>query len=53
MPLPLCPMASGVCVHHLEGTFGMTIRGMDVVCSYAWTAPTWVCTDPNTPGCIF
>jgi hypothetical protein len=51
--LPTCAPGSEVCTHHLAGQFGMTLRGMDVVCSYALTAMTWVyCADPSTPGCI-
>jgi hypothetical protein len=53
IPLEVCSDAAGVCAHHLEGRFGLTLRGMDVLCSYAMTAPTWVpCVDPHTPGCI-
>jgi IgGFc binding protein len=53
VPLEVCPGAAGVCAHHLEGRFGLTLRGMDVLSSYAMTAPTWVpCVDPHTPGCI-
>jgi hypothetical protein len=51
--LPMCPMANGVCVHHLVGEFGMTMRGMDVVASYALTAPTWSCSyGPDSPNCV-
>jgi hypothetical protein len=50
--LPACPTADEVCSHHLQGNFGVTVRGMDVVCSYAWTAPTWLCMDVNVPGCV-
>jgi hypothetical protein len=53
IPLEDCPPEEAVCTHHLEGQFGFTMRGMDVLCSYALTAPTWVpCTDPETPGCL-
>jgi hypothetical protein len=53
VPLPPCAPASDVCTHHLAGQFGMTLRGMDVVCSYALTAMTWVyCADQTTPGCV-
>jgi hypothetical protein len=44
LPLAPCPSASGVCTHHLEGKFGLSLRGMDVLASYALTAPTWPCT---------
>jgi hypothetical protein len=51
--LPNCPAADGVCVHHLAGEFGMTMRGMDVVASYALTAPTWSCSyGPDSPNCV-
>jgi len=51
--LPVCSSVDRVCTHHLAGEFGMTLRGMDVVCSYALTAPTWTyCADPTTPGCV-
>jgi hypothetical protein len=49
--LPPCPLTDGVCVHHLAGEFGVTLRGMDVVASYALTVPTWICA-PDVPGCV-
>jgi hypothetical protein len=51
---PPCPAGAGACVHHLQGEFGMTLRGMDVVCSYAMTAPTWSlqCIEPSSPSCV-
>ena len=53
IPLGVCPSAEGVCTHHLEGQFGFTMRGMDVLASYALTAPTWPCpADPTLTGCI-
>jgi hypothetical protein len=53
LTLPVCPPSAGVCTHHLVGKFGLTLRGMDVVCSYAWTAPTWFpCVDHESPGCV-
>src|SRR5262249_23166150 len=54
VPLPTSGPAGAVCTHHLAGQFGVTLRGMDVVCSYALTAMTWVyCADPSTtPGCV-
>jgi IgGFc binding protein len=47
-----CPHAMGVCTHHLAGKFGMTLRGMDVVCSYALTASTFPCADPESGTCV-
>jgi hypothetical protein len=51
---PPCPASAGACVHHLQGEFGMSLRGMDVVCSYAMTAPTWSlqCVEPSSPSCV-
>jgi hypothetical protein len=43
LPIAPCPGAAGVCTHHLEGKFGLSLRGMDVLASYALTAPTWPC----------
>jgi len=40
--LDSCPPSAGACAHHLSGEFAATIRGMDVVCSYAVTAAEWV-----------
>jgi hypothetical protein len=37
--LPAC--TDRVCTHRLQGQFGMTMRGMDVLASYALTAPSW------------
>jgi hypothetical protein len=35
------------------GRFGFTLRGMDVLASYALTAPTWPCpADATLTGCI-
>jgi hypothetical protein len=42
-----CTAGVGVCTHHLIGAFGMTLRGMDAVCSYASTAPTWATCEYN------
>jgi hypothetical protein len=51
--LPTCTAAAGVCTHWLSGHFGVSIRGMDIVCSYALTVPTWhYCMDPDNPGCV-
>ena len=53
IPLEACPSDDGVCTHHLEGRFGFTMRGMDVLASYALTAPTWPCPpDATLAGCI-
>jgi IgGFc binding protein len=53
VPLAPCPRQDVVCTHHVEGKFGLTVRGMDVQCSYALTVPSWVpCADPNAPGCV-
>jgi hypothetical protein len=49
--LPTCSSAVGVCPHRLVGTFGMTLRGMDVVCGYALTMPTWEGCNPVDPMC--
>jgi hypothetical protein len=51
VPLSGCQPSAGACAHHLAGQFGMAVRGMDVLSSYEWTAPTWVC-DIDTPGCV-
>lgn len=50
VPVPPCPGAQGACPHELAGRFGVALRGMDVLSSYAMTAPTWVC-DMAT-GCV-
>ena len=43
--VPICYGSVDHCVHRLIGAFGLTLRGMDVACSYATTYPTWVlCT---------
>ena len=48
VPLPPCPASEQVCAHRLQGSFGMTLRGMDVLASYALTAPAWDgCIDPT------
>jgi IgGFc binding protein len=52
IPMEPCPPENVVCTHHVEGTFGLTMRGMDVRCSYALTVPSWnLCADPDDPGC--
>jgi hypothetical protein len=53
VPVPLCPVSKPVCTHQLTGKFGMTLRGMDVLSSYALTAPTFGgCADLSDPTCI-
>ena len=53
LPLAACARGDVVCTHRVQGQFGLTVRGMDVVCSYALTAPSWVpCGDPHAPGCV-
>jgi hypothetical protein len=39
--VPPCVDRSPGCLHVLKGTFGLTLRGMDVLCGYALTVPTW------------
>jgi hypothetical protein len=51
LPIDPCAPADGVCTHHLEGKFGLTLRGMDVLASWALTAPTW-CVDSPTTNCV-
>ena len=47
--VPECPWSEEVCTHRLQGTFGVTLRGMDVVASYATTLPIWNCgSDPDS-----
>ncbi len=41
VPLKPCLPSELVCTHRLQGLFGMTLRGMDVLASYALTAPSW------------
>jgi hypothetical protein len=51
--LGVCHPREQVCTHHLTGTFGMTLRGMDVFSSYALTAPMWSgCIDPADTTCV-
>ena len=51
--LPPCSTEAKVCTHHLQGGFGMTLRGMDVVASYALTAPTLIgCVDLSVSTCL-
>ena len=41
VPLAAVPRERRVCTHRLQGHFGMSLRGMDVLASYALTAPAW------------
>ncbi len=51
--LAICYPREIVCTHRLTGQFGMTLRGMDVLSSYALTAPSWEgCHDPAITTCI-
>jgi hypothetical protein len=50
---PPCPQSQSVCTHRLQGRFGVTIRGMDAMASYATTLPAWTgCTDAPDPMCV-
>jgi hypothetical protein len=51
--LKTCPDSQGVCAHRLQGHFGVTLRGMDVLSSYALTMPSWDgCHDPIDLTCV-
>lgn len=52
-PIPTCPAPAQVCTHRLHGRFGVTMRGMDIVASYALTPPAWDdgCIDDSDPRC--
>jgi hypothetical protein len=53
VPLPPCPPSLRICPHRLRGRFGVTLRGMDVVTSYALTAHTsGGCADPTDNTCV-
>jgi hypothetical protein len=48
--IPACAGPIDGCVHTLIGAYGVTLRGMDIACSYAVTPATWtVCTDGGDP----
>ncbi|HEY7373044.1 MAG TPA: IgGFc-binding protein [Polyangia bacterium] len=48
-----CTTSERVCPHRLQGKFGMTMRGMDVLASYALTAPAWYgCHDSIDLTCV-
>jgi hypothetical protein len=50
--LDACPVSQQVCTHRLQGSFGMTLRGMDIAASYALTAPVWYgCIDDSDLLC--
>jgi hypothetical protein len=53
-PIPTCPATAQVCTHRLQGRFGVTMRGMDIVASYALTPPAWNddCNDDSDPRCL-
>jgi hypothetical protein len=52
LPLP-CLGSEQVCPHRLQGKFGMTMRGMDVLASYALTVPAWSgCHDSIDLTCV-
>jgi IgGFc binding protein len=47
-----CPASKAACPHRLQGHFGVTLSGMDVVASYALTPPVWsTCLDPINLNC--
>jgi len=48
---PQCPASQKVCTHRLQGRFGVTLRGMDILASYATTLPAW-CFDGPDPMCV-
>ena len=51
--LAICNPRDVICTHRLTGQFGMTLRGMDVLSSYALTAPSWAsCHDPAITTCV-
>jgi hypothetical protein len=50
VPIAACAGTAQRCIHRLSGTFGVTWRGMDVVCSYALTVPSWF--QCNEPECL-
>lgn len=51
--IPPCVGSPDRCLHRLTGEFGLTLRGMDVVCGYALTPQPWVlCGGPDAVGCV-
>ena len=52
LPIEACAASELVCTHLVEGQFGLTMRGMDVLAGWALTVPTWIpCGDPDQPDC--
>ena len=45
-----CPPSQEVCTHRLQGKFGVALRGMDVLASYATTLPAG-CSDGVIDSC--
>jgi len=53
IPIGTCNPRDMVCTHRLTGQFGMTLRGMDVLSSYALTVPSLErCHDPAIITCV-
>jgi hypothetical protein len=53
VPLAACGASQDVCTHRLQGNFGVALRGMDVLASYATALPAWGCPeDVPDPMCI-
>jgi hypothetical protein len=52
VPLDKCPASKLLCPHRLQGAFGMTLRGMDIVASYALTAPAWAACIDTLANCV-
>jgi hypothetical protein len=53
IPLATCNPRELICTHRLTGQFGMTLRGMDVLSSYALTARSWTsCNDDADLSCV-
>ena len=50
--LPTCPSSQEACAHRLQGTFGVTLRGMDVLASYALTMPAFPNCRDSSDVCI-
>jgi hypothetical protein len=52
VPLEECPASESVCTHHVQGEFGITMRGMDVLAAWSLTIPTWMPCDPDAAECL-
>jgi len=53
IPIGTCNPRDMVCTHRLTGQFGMTLRGMDVLSSYALTVPSLQdCKDMAILTCV-